>query len=85
MVDGREECVSVGWKIDAGGGRLQFENGANEGWILMRESVVLLARPCARFDVVNTRDVAMPTSFPSLQCSSISKSYLSNGTRGRNT
>lgn len=62
----REEGVGVRGKVDSSGGGLEFEDGADEGWVLVREPVVLLSSPGAGFDVVDACDVVMPVRFSCL-------------------
>jgi hypothetical protein len=66
VIYGRKESVGIRWKIDARSGRFQFENGSDERRVLMGKSIVFLSRPGACFDVIDTRYVAVPTSFSSL-------------------
>lgn len=50
----------IGGKVDACCVRLQVENRSNERWVLMGETIVLLSRPGASLDVVDTRDICPP-------------------------
>ena len=66
MSKGGQKGVCVGRKVDASGGGLEVQDGANEGRILMRETVVFLSSPGTSFDVVDTADVFPPCSLASL-------------------
>lgn len=61
-----QKGVCVGGKVDASGGGLEVQDGADEGRILMRETVVFLSSPGAGFDVIDTADVFAPCSLASL-------------------
>lgn len=61
-----QEGVCVGWEVDSCGGGFQLQDGADEGWILVGETVVLLTGPGAGFDVVDTGDRAVPCGLASL-------------------
>lgn len=52
MGNGRQETVRIRGKVDARELGLEIQDSANKGRILMGESVVLLARPCGGFKVV---------------------------------
>jgi hypothetical protein len=65
-VDSGEECVCVGWEVDSGSVSLEIEDGADEGWVLMGETVVLLAGPGTGFDIVDAADRTVPLGFVGL-------------------
>ena len=52
MGHSRKETVRIGRKIDSSKSRLEVQNSADEGRILVREAVVLLPGPCRSLDVV---------------------------------
>lgn len=64
-----QKGVCVGRKVDASGGGLEVQDGADEGRVLMGETVVFLSSPGTGFDVVDTANVFAPCSLASLSMS----------------
>ena len=60
MRDGAQEAVSVGGKVDASELRLEVKNSADEGGVLVRETIVLLTCPCRCLNVVQGANVLAP-------------------------
>jgi len=67
MVHCGQESVCIRRQVDPSGGGLELEHGADEGWVLVGEAIVLLAGPGAGFDVVDTANGAMPRGLLSLE------------------
>ena len=66
MSEGRKEGVGIWWQVYTRGVGFEVKDGANEGWILVGESIVLLTRPRAGLKVVDATDILSPRSFSSL-------------------
>lgn len=61
-----KEGVGIWGQVNTCGARFEVQNGANEGRVLVRESVMFLTRPGASFEVVDAADVFPPGGLPSL-------------------
>ena len=66
MGKGGKESVGIWGQIYTCSIGFEIQNGANEGRILVRESIVFLTSPGASFEVVDATDVFSPRSFSSL-------------------
>lgn len=66
MGKGGKEGIGIWRQVDTCGARFEVQNGANEGRVLVRESVVFLTRPGASFEVVDAANVLSPGSLSSL-------------------
>ena len=63
MSDGGEETVCIGREIDAFDAGFQVEHCADEGGVLMTESVMFLTCPGTGFDIVERSHVFSPGTF----------------------
>lgn len=63
MCNCRQEAVGVRRQIHSCELRLEIENGANEGRVLVREAVVFLPCPCRRLDIVERAARLSPGGF----------------------
>ena len=61
-----EEGIGVGREIYSSGVGFEIQDGANERWILMRETIMFLARPRRGLDIIDAGDVFAPLGFSSL-------------------
>ena len=66
MMDGSQERVRVWWQIYASRSWLELQHGPNEGWVLVGETIVFLAGPCACLDVVDAANTRVPLCFQCL-------------------
>ena len=66
MGKGGKEGVGIRRQVNTCGARFEVQNGANEGRILVRESIMFLTCPSASFEVVDAANVLSPGSLPSL-------------------
>ncbi len=66
MSQGGKEGIGIRGQVNACGAWLEVQNGTNEGGVLVRESIMLLTRPGACFEVVEAADILSPGSLPSL-------------------
>lgn len=66
MSKGGKEGVGIWRQVNTCGARFEVQNGANEGRILVRESIMFLTRPSASFEVVDAANVFSPGGLPSL-------------------
>lgn len=66
MGKGGKKGVGIWRQVNTDGARFEVQNGANEGRILVRESIMFLTRPGASFEVVDAANVFPPGSLPSL-------------------
>lgn len=66
MGKGGKKGVGIWGQVNPGGARFEIQNGANEGRVLVRKSIMFLTRPGASFEVVEAANVLSPGSLPSL-------------------
>ena len=66
MGKGGKEGIGIWGEVNTSGARFEVQNGANEGRILVGESIMLLTRPGASFEVVDAAYVLSPGSLPGL-------------------
>ena len=61
-----EEAVGIWWEINTSQLRLEVKNSADKRWVLVREPVVLLSRPCGGLEIVEGTDRLTPRGFMGL-------------------